>query len=412
MKHVFITGYYVGADWGPVADRVDKYAKALLEDPEVTVWILGRSPGREVRIEDAQCIRDRVYSLGGRNDQIQESKFRRNFNHLDIGYHVRQMGHYRKAIDSLEGRKAIFVWSTVFAFDFACLAFFRRSMGIPVFVETNELRIGGRLNSLTEITTGNRFFHVCFDCVLAVMGLLTDLLVPFFSGTVFISSNLRRLYAWTGIPSTLIPILSDDRPAIPKPETEDFRFQMGFTGAISIQKEGLLDLVKALKWLKRETPNFVLNIYGFGYNQPQLEEYCANNDLSDNVVFHGLVPGSEIPGILARQDLLILTRPSNLQTVFGFSTKLASYLISGVPVLCTDVSDNARYLRDGESAYFAKKGNAESILHQLKRIVKNPEDRLRVGLKGREAALEHFHWKRYSKPFLDLLFPDSKRKRT
>jgi len=49
---------------------------------------------------------------------------------------------------------------------------------------------------------------------------------------------------------------------------------------------------------------------------------------------------------------LVLLRPKNIQTNFGFSTKLAEYDYSNVPILLTDISDNCMSLKDEKDAFY------------------------------------------------------------
>ena len=74
--------------------------------------------------------------------------------------------------------------------------------------------------------------------------------------------------------------------------------------------------------------------------------------LLDNRVYYvGNLDPDDLQDEFSKYHLLILSRPLNPQTRYGFSTKLSDYLISDVPVLVTDVSDNSIYIRDGINGY-------------------------------------------------------------
>jgi glycosyltransferase involved in cell wall biosynthesis len=72
-----------------------------------------------------------------------------------------------------------------------------------------------------------------------------------------------------------------------------------------------------------------------------------------------------------KYHLLILPRPLNKRTKYGFSTKLSEYLVSGVPVLLTDVSDNALYIKDNFNGYLIPPGSANALAEKLVYIIRH-----------------------------------------
>lgn len=408
MKNLILVLYElstINLNFGPVADRVNKYFNALLEDPEVNIWVINRFAQNEIDIDNPIVLRDRVYQLGSVPEGYKEPKFDRGFGYMvNIPKYLRQFELFRTAIEKIEGEKVVFVWQGPFAFLASILLFFRKKLGLRVYAEANELALGIVLNWFPRPRDVKPHIYYLRIIPQFISALLSDLILPFFSGLVFISSNLRRLFSWTGVHYTQVPILADDQPVLPRREDGTDCFNIGFAGAISRKKEGLGHFITALKWLKKDNINFKMNLYGYGRETEDILALCSKLGLDEHVIFHGEVPSSMIPDILAQQDLLVLTRPSNLQTECGFSTKLASYLISGVPVICTPVSDNAVFLKDGESAFIVPCGNAQAIYMKLKEIIGNIDKAREVGLNGRQVALQKFHWKQYSRPLIDLFF--------
>ena len=76
-----------------------------------------------------------------------------------------------------------------------------------------------------------------------------------------------------------------------------------------------------------------------------------------------------------KYHLLILPRPINKRTIYGFSTKLSEYLVSGIPVLLTDVSDNAMFIKDNYNGYIIPPGSADAIAGKLEEIILSYNDR-------------------------------------
>jgi glycosyltransferase involved in cell wall biosynthesis len=115
-----------------------------------------------------------------------------------------------------------------------------------------------------------------------------------------------------------------------------------------------------------------------------------------------------MPGVLARQDILIINKPRNLQTQYSLPTKLAGYLSSGTPVLSTDVTDIAQIIKDGESGYIVPPNDPEAMYAKLCYIIDHPEERIRVGLAGQKVARETLNWQKFAPALQWIMFPDSK----
>ena len=104
-------------------------------------------------------------------------------------------------------------------------------------------------------------------------------------------------------------------------------------------------------------------------------------------------------------NLLILPRPLNTQTNFGFSTKLAEYLISGVPVLVTDVSDNKIYIKDGFNGFMVDEISATGFEKKLIDIVGNYEvEKHIVSKEAFNTAKNHFDYRLYKDILTNFFF--------
>ena len=110
----------------------------------------------------------------------------------------------------------------------------------------------------------------------------------------------------------------------------------------------------------------------------------------------------------AQQNILILARPQNLQTRFGFSTKLAEYMASGVAVLTTDVSDNLLFIKDGENGFIADSYKAEKVADKLFDIVNNKKylDKKIIEC-ANVTATKYFNSKKYKDKLARFLFSEN-----
>jgi glycosyltransferase involved in cell wall biosynthesis len=231
-----------------------------------------------------------------------------------------------------------------------------------------------------------------------------------YDGNIAISTTMEKHLRKQNMPVIRVPILSDiDKFKIKRQTSSYTIIQIGYTGSLTYRKDGLNELIKSI-WVlinKYQCKNIVLNIYGYGYwgTIKKLEILVKKLELSKFIKFHGKVPSEEIPEIQAQQDILVLTRPQNLQTRFGFSTKLAEYMASGVVLLTTDVSDNLKYIKDEENGFIAENYLAEKVAEKLFDIIINERYLDKNIIKSaQKTASTHFNSRNYKKILFDFLF--------
>jgi glycosyltransferase involved in cell wall biosynthesis len=100
---------------------------------------------------------------------------------------------------------------------------------------------------------------------------------------------------------------------------------------------------------------------------------------------------------------LILPRPRTLQNEYGFSTKLASYMGSGVATLATTVSDNAVYIQDGVNGFLVPPDRPDCLRDKLLEIYGQRGRLDAPGKQGLRTALEHFHPSRHGASLAGML---------
>ena len=91
----------------------------------------------------------------------------------------------------------------------------------------------------------------------------------------------------------------------------------------------------------------------------------------------------------------------------GTSNSIAEALCCGVPVLCSDVSDNARYVRPGESGFLFNPHDPASLADALRQAMDlDPSARCRLGRQGRAIVLEALSPDRFRDSYDALLRED------
>lgn len=180
---------------------------------------------------------------------------------------------------------------------------------------------------------------------------------------------------------------------------------IAYCGNGANRKDGVDLLLKSFALISEQCPKYKLYIIGKAPSNDS-ENYRLAKELNiiDRVVFTGIVPSTEIPQLLKNAEILALARPNSLQNTYGFPTKLGEYLLTGNPVVITNVGDIPLFLKDKESALMSDCGDIEAFADNLLWAIKNPQQAKVIGERGKFLAQENFNYLKESKKIIDFIF--------
>ena len=216
-------------------------------------------------------------------------------------------------------------------------------------------------------------------------------------GLFVISTALKYYYISKGIEPSKIHIINmfaDTSRFENLSKTSVEERYIAYCGTASHSKDGVDELIKAFAIFHKTIPDVKLWIIG---KIPSREEDMENLHLIDSlglndfVVLKGVINSQEMPQVLKNAEVLALDRPDSLQAKHGFPTKLGEYLLTGNPVVLTDVGDITLFLKDKESAMIAKDRNPEDFASKLIWLYQNREKAVEIGLAGCQVALNQFN---------------------
>ena len=156
----------------------------------------------------------------------------------------------------------------------------------------------------------------------------------------------------------------------------------------------VLDVVRILERVARDHPVRLL-LVGEGPELPRAEQLCREIDVSDRVVFMGTV--RDVEEVLAGADVFLL--PSETES-FGLAALEA--LSCEVPVVASRVGGIPEVVEDGFSGFLRPVGDIEGMAQAVDRLLRNEEERLEMGRRGRLSAIERFRRDDVVKKYRDL----------
>lgn len=223
-----------------------------------------------------------------------------------------------------------------------------------------------------------------------------------------ISTSLKEYFVSKGVDEDKIiiyPMLVDpSRFEYIKESIFDFPY-FAYCGSMGNNKDGLYNLIDSFELFSKCDGEHKLVLIGDAKPDEfaKIKQYVFDKNLSDRVIFTGRISADKVPNYLSNAKALLLARPNNIQAKYGFPTKLGEYLATGNPIIVTDTSDIAKYLKDGKDAYIVEPDNIESFADKMLFVVQNYDEAKKVGEKGKEKIYSDFNYIVQTKELIDKI---------
>lgn len=323
------------------------------------------------------------------------------------------LGSVNSFIKGRNSQPVIYLYPTAYILkDFIYLLYFKMLRRYKFFGDINELRVTNAFISDPPVNIFFKLYYYLKFIYYYIPFKLSEFQVPFYDGIVVISSNLERYFLKYTHKILKVPILCDvskipdKMPAI---HYDGSTFKICFAGFINCNKEGFDTLFEALHEvnLKKDVE---LYLYGILIEKDRntLNQLTERFKLRNKVFYMGNIDPDDLTREFSSYNLLILPRPLTPQTKYGFSTKLSEYLISGVPVLITDVSDNAIFIKDNFNGYIVTPGSSPGMANKILEIIDSyNKSSEKIAENACQTARDKFDYKLYTKSFTDFFFNSS-----
>ncbi len=205
---------------------------------------------------------------------------------------------------------------------------------------------------------------------------------------VAISESIRSQLLSQGIPAPLLRIVYEGLDLAQYPDRKESAPQpdrpviIGTLAYLSPEK-GLKHLVEAAVLMPGARSRMRFVIVGDGDCRRELEEQVHARNLDACFQFAGF--RDNIGDYLASFDIFVLPSLSE-----GLSSSILSAMASSLPVVATDVGGIPELVRDGDNGLLVPPADAAALAKALQFLVENPEERFRMGRRGRIRMEEQF----------------------
>jgi len=410
MKNVFILTelkIYEGTSAG--SSRMMNVAKALALEG-VKVYLCSKF--FNININKIREVYPNIFLLGEEKKKKINKLKRRLYLPVNIILTIKYLKKIFNLSKQIPGENVFYIYpQPEISIDVVSLLYGKVINNHKLFYDINELRIAGLKNRIFSRNLVIGLYEIILYFFDFVKYNIAERLTKYYSGLIVISTNIQNYFRRYNRNLLRVPILSDTlaNPFDQNPSQKKIeKFLIGFTGQITQKKEGFDTFYKALSIVKSKFEDFELNLYGFIFkNEKQmlLNNIPLKYGIKENIIYHGIIDRGNIMKEIQKNHLLILPRGLNLQTKFGFSTKLSEYLVSGVPVLITDVSDNSLYIKDGYNGFIVQPDDYIDMAKKILYIFSNYKSISdNISKNAYETARKYFDYSNYSKKIYNFLF--------
>lgn len=159
---------------------------------------------------------------------------------------------------------------------------------------------------------------------------------------------------------------------------------------------GILDSIKAFvrlcERLKEEgdletEEKLAYEIYGRGKQKKELQSLIEKSGMTEKIRLCGFVKNEKLPEVFNTFNVFCCC---SLMESFGVAAVEA--MACGVPVVTSDADGFNETVKDGETGLIAPRGNIERIADCLYKLVKDKEERERMGMAGARHVKSLYDW--------------------
>jgi len=195
---------------------------------------------------------------------------------------------------------------------------------------------------------------------------------------IFTEINKKGRRVFQTIPSVSFKKYENQKPK--GESTDSYRcVNIFFAGPIN-ERKGILYLIKSLPILTQKGLQVHLHLAGTIEKtyQIKIEQEIKENHLSEYITFHGyLADPSVLAELYTKMNFFVL--PSLAE---GFPRAIYEAMMSGLPVISTDLPSIRGNLDDPEIIFFVPQKDPEAIAKALLELVNNPSKRKKLIEKG------------------------------
>jgi glycosyltransferase involved in cell wall biosynthesis len=187
------------------------------------------------------------------------------------------------------------------------------------------------------------------------------------------------------------------------PDLRNETFTLIYVGGVA-RLRGLDLIVESMPYILEQDEGVRFLIVGDGDDRSRLEDLVRDLEIEEHVAFVGWVKSKEVPSWIMKGDVGVIPHQVNQFTNTTIPNKLFDYMAVGIPVLATNMKPVRRIIEQEQCGVIIPSNSSHRDVADIILRLKNyPEERVRMGTRGRKAVLARYNWDIESKKILSCL---------
>lgn len=150
-----------------------------------------------------------------------------------------------------------------------------------------------------------------------------------------------------------------------------------------VSVKGQRDLILAFHTFLKAYPYAILHIAGDGPERESLSALIKKQGLENKVILLG--NSNDVPGLIKAYDCFVFPSYSE-----GFSGAVVEAMMSGLPVLASNIPANKEVLQHLTTGYLFATGSVAAITNAMLWYASNRQQAYELAIKAHEFAVQHF----------------------
>ncbi|MCF2489615.1 glycosyltransferase [Dyadobacter sp. CY347] len=165
-----------------------------------------------------------------------------------------------------------------------------------------------------------------------------------------------------------------------------------YMGVISLERS-FDTLVLALATLKQAYPDFKMHLFGsVRISQNEIKKLPGYQEVAENLSFYGYADQKTMFKYARKAMAGIALLKPVADYPDSYTTKLFEYMSLKLPVITSDFPLYRNVVEQSECGFCISPYHAESLSDKLQWLIKNPEQRIRMGINGRRSVERMYNW--------------------